>query len=167
LAAGRCTNPDCGQDCIRFFSADPTILGEMAHIIDKRGSGTRRRAGGGPDTYDNLILLCPTHHTEIDKAPEGTFPVELLHQWKTAHQKKIRDLLSVKKFPGREGLFKYINRLMIDNYQTYRQFGPSSDEAKSNPISNAAAIWGIRKVSQIVPNNASIGDVTSVVCGNG
>ncbi len=75
LAAGRCSKPGCGDDCVKFFGADPTIIGEMAHVIARQPKGRRGVPGGGSNSYDNLILLCPTHHTEIDKAPEGAeFP---------------------------------------------------------------------------------------------
>jgi 5-methylcytosine-specific restriction endonuclease McrA len=93
LAAGRCARPDCGTDCVRFFGADPTVLGEMAHIIARQPTGRRGVPGGGSNAYENLILLCPTNHTEIDKAPEGTFPVALLHGWKDAHERRVREAL--------------------------------------------------------------------------
>lgn len=36
LAAGKCSFPSCGVDCIPFLNAEnPTIIGEMAHIIAK------------------------------------------------------------------------------------------------------------------------------------
>jgi len=156
LAAGRCSNPDCGIECIKFFAADPTIIGEMAHVIARQPKGRRGVPGGGSNAYENLILLCPTHHTEIDKAPEGTFPVELLHQWKDAHERRIRDALSIKYYATRAELFRDIHLLLIDNHEIWRSYGPLSDEARRNPLSNASEIWELRKLSQMVPNNAKI-----------
>jgi hypothetical protein len=156
LAAGRCSNPDCGIECIKFFVAGPTIIGEMAHVIARQPKGRRGIAGGGSNAYENLILLCPTHHTEVDKAPEGAFSVEILHQWKDAHEQRIRDSLSGKNYLTRAELFREIHLLLIDNYEIWHSYGPLSDEAQRNPLSNVSIIWALRKVSHIVPNNEKI-----------
>jgi hypothetical protein len=156
LAAGRCARPDCGTDCVRFFGADPTVLGEMAHIIARQPTGRRGVPGGGSNAYENLILLCPTNHTEIDKAPEGTFPVALLHGWKDAHERRVREALEAKSYARRADLFREIGFLLADNYQIWKTYGPESEEAQRNPFSNAAQFWQLRKVSQIIPNNAKI-----------
>lgn len=157
LAAGRCSRPDCGVDCVKFFgSNDPTLLGEMAHIIARQPTGPRGVPGGGSNAYENLILLCPNHHTEIDKAPEGTFPVALLHEWKSAHERRVREALAIKSYATRAELFRDIRFLLIDNHQIWKTYGPVSDEARKNPMSNAAQFWQLRKVSQIIPNNAKI-----------
>lgn len=156
LAAGRCSRPDCDTDCVKFFSSDPTIIGEMAHIIARQPKGRRGVPGGGANTYENLILLCPTHHTEIDKAPEGTFPVKLLHEWKGAHERRVREALDAKSYSSRSEMFRDIAFLLAENYQIWKNYGPESDEARRNPMSNAAQLWQLRKVSQIIPNNAKI-----------
>ncbi len=156
LAAGRCSRPDCGTDCVKFFSSDPTVLGEMAHIIARQPKGRRGVPGGGSNAYDNLILLCPNHHTEIDKAPEGSFPVALLHEWKDAHERRVREALETKSYASREELFRHIGFLLAGNYQIWKTYGPESEEAQRNPMSNAAQLWQLRKVGQIIPNNAKI-----------
>lgn len=156
LAAGRCSRPDCGTDCVKLFGSEQTVLGEMAHIIARQPTGRRGVPGGGSNAYDNLILLCPTHHTEIDKAPEGTFPVELLYEWKNAHERRVREALEAKPYASRADLFRDIGFLLADNYQIWKAYGPESEEARRNPFSNAAQFWELRKVSQIVPNNAII-----------
>ena len=132
------------------------MLGEMAHIIARQPTGRRGVPGGGSNAYDNLILLCPTHHTEIDKAPEGTFPVELLQEWKDAHERRVREALEAKSYASRADLFRGIGFLLADNYQIWKIYGPESEEAQRNPFSNAAQFWQLRKVGQIIPNNAKI-----------
>lgn len=45
------------------------VIGEMAHIVAHGDHGPRAEAGFPLDklnTYENLILLCPNHHREID-----------------------------------------------------------------------------------------------------
>ncbi len=49
---------------------DRETLGEMAHILARSTDGPRGDSTLTSDErnkYKNLILLCPTHHTEIDK----------------------------------------------------------------------------------------------------
>jgi hypothetical protein len=156
LAAGRCSQPSCGIDCVKFFGADATVLGEMAHVIARQPKGRRGVPGGGSNAYENLILLCPNHHTEIDKAPEGTFSIEILHQWKSAHERRVTASLEVKPYTSRADMFRDIELLLTDNYQLWKTFGPESEEAQRNPMSNAAQFWQLRKVSQIIPNNTKI-----------
>jgi hypothetical protein len=58
LAAGRCSRPDYTQECIRILdSADPTVIGEMAHVIAKKPDGPRGQVGGGESTGRCAIKL--------------------------------------------------------------------------------------------------------------
>lgn len=157
FAAGRCSRPGCEQECISFMdTSDPIVIGEMAHIIAKQPSGPRGCPEGGDDSYENLILLCPTHHTEIDKAPDGVFSVELIHQWKQAHEERVRSSFRSPKLASREALGGTILRMLIANKAAWRQYGPESDEAKRNPMSNLAQLWTLRKLDTLVPNNRRI-----------
>lgn len=157
LAAGRCSCPGCEQECIPFLDASgPTVIGEMAHVIAKQPRGPRGQADGGADSYENLILLCPTHHTEIDKAPEGTFPVELIHQWKAEHEDRVRSSFQSSRQPDRKTLGVTIARLLLTNKATWTQYGPESEEAQRNPLSNSARLWELRKLDTVVPNNRKI-----------
>ena len=69
-------------------SSEAFPFGEQAHIIAEENDGPRGKSLltlEQRNSYHNLILLCPTCHTKIDKAPEE-FPVELLHQLKSQHE---------------------------------------------------------------------------------
>lgn len=157
LAAGRCSRPGCEQECIRFLeSNNPTVIGEMAHVIAKKPDGPRGQADGGEDTYENLILLCPTHHTEIDKAPEGVFSIQQLHEWKQSHEERVRNSFLSPRYPDRYSLGSAIKRLLIENKAAWRQYGPESAEAQRNPMSSLAEVWQLRKLDTIVPNNRRI-----------
>ena len=156
LAAGRCSRPGCGVPCIRFLTEDPTVIGEMAHVIARRPGGPRGNATGGDDTYGNLILLCPTHHTEIDKSPEGTFPPTILLAWKKQHEMHVREALETPSFATRRHLAEHIQKLLMQNHMVWRTYGPESDAAQTNPFSNLAYIWSLRKLDTVVPNNRYI-----------
>jgi hypothetical protein len=156
LAAGICSHPGCGTACIPLLSGDPTIIGQMAHVIARKPSGPRGQAGGGQDNYDNLILLCPTCHSMVDKAPKGTFSEETLHGWKRNHEETIKARLAAPVLRTRRELAQRILRLLIENHATWKDFGPDSVEAKSNPVSSLADLWAIRKVAQVIPKNTQI-----------
>lgn len=91
-AAGLCSNPTCRDDLTELVSKGTYTIGEMAHIIARKEGGARGIEGGGSDSYSNLILLCPTCHKHVDKAPEGTYPEDLLHRWKS----EVEELRTVK-----------------------------------------------------------------------
>jgi 5-methylcytosine-specific restriction endonuclease McrA len=74
-SAGLCAFPGCGTDCLPVLSGNVAVIGEMAHIIAREPDGTRGEPEGGPNDYDNLILLCPTCHTLVDKEP-FSFPAQ-------------------------------------------------------------------------------------------
>lgn len=157
LAAGRCSKPGCDEECIKFLDSNsPTIVGEMAHIIAEKPNGPRGVHGGGDDTYENLILLCPTHHTEVDKATSDVFPVKVLLQWKIEHEKEIQDSFQVAQFKTLKQLARAVKQLLIENKISWQQYGPDSNEARENPLSNLSKIWSLRKLDTIIPNNLKI-----------
>lgn len=71
-------------------------LGEQAHIVGEKNNAAR---GISPlsekerNSYHNLILLCPNHHTEIDDNIED-WPVERLYQVKSEHELWVTETLS-------------------------------------------------------------------------
>ena len=71
-------------------------LGEQAHIIgdkDNAARGKSKLTSKERDTYHNLILLCPTHHTEIDSIEED-WSVEKIHHLKSEHELWVTETLS-------------------------------------------------------------------------
>lgn len=158
-AAGRCSYPGCPTNCIEFFEkSGDSVLGEMAHVIPQGKAGPRATGTKGPDTYENLILLCPTHHTTVDKAPND-FPAELLHRWKTDHEENIRKSLEGAAFSDFGALCLNVEKILLENFTIHSRFGPESQAAKSNPLSEGSKLWTLRKCSTILPNNTKITDI--------
>lgn len=157
LSAGRCSHPECDEECVQYLiDDDPTIIGEMAHIIAKSPKGPRGNMDKGSDNYENLILLCPTHHRKIDKSPDGTYPVEKLLHWKSSHEDKVRQMLKCHKYTDKKEVCVLIMQLLIENNQIWKLFGPDSETANYDLISNIVDIWVLRKLDTIVPNNTKI-----------
>ena len=156
-AAGICSNPSCRADLTAILlSSGSYNVGEMAHVIARSEKGPRGVSGGGSDTYDNLILFCPTCHRHIDKSPEGTFTAEQLHEWKSNHEKSIREQPNDLVFSDISALKKCISRLLIENHSIWLEYGPQSEIAQKDPGSNAYKIWNLRKMGTIIPNNKKI-----------
>lgn len=51
---------------------------------------------------------------------------------------------------------KDIKRLLIENHRIFINYGPRSESALENPLSNACEIWQERKCEKIIPNNETI-----------
>jgi hypothetical protein len=158
LSAGQCNYPACGKQCIKLIEqADPTIVGEMAHIIARSSKGPRSVPKiNGPDTYDNLILLCPNHHTLVDKGPADKYPPELLHAWKEQHEASVSQALIAPSFAEKKDLCDVAARILSENKDIWSSFGPESALAKRNPVSSGAKVWELRKLETLVPNNRKL-----------
>lgn len=92
-----CPFPGCTLTLIDYGSSPPTILGEIAHIEASATGGPRGNANlstKARDAYENLIVLCPTHHTLVDKET-NRFSAEDLRTWKAAAERGVRDRLAI------------------------------------------------------------------------
>lgn len=154
-AAGICSNPTCRKDLtVDLASGNIVSLGEMAHIIAESPKGPRGSSNGGDNNYENLVLLCPTCHRLVDKAPDE-HPSSKLRSWKTDHEERIRRK-GVKRFADRGELLKFVRRKLIENRAIWRDLGPESHVASTDPGSNAHLLWETKKLTSIVPNNSAI-----------
>ena len=105
-SAARCAFPDCPTELTQEGThKDPAVvIGEMAHIV--AGSQDENRSPRYDpayprellDTYENLILLCPTHHTLVDKQ-HNTYTVDDLKTWKSELEDWVAIQLS-KEIPN-------------------------------------------------------------------
>lgn len=95
LSGNRCAFPGCEQSLV---GAPPgggeqhTIVGEEAHIRSSQEKGPRYDAGfpsASLDSYENLLLLCPTHHTLIDSQSGAGWTVQALIDMKAVHETQV------------------------------------------------------------------------------
>lgn len=71
-------------------------FGELAHIIAHSPNGPRPNVNEYPQEYvdseDNIMILCPTCHSMIDKKEnESKYNESILRKWKADHEHKIRN----------------------------------------------------------------------------
>ena len=100
-AAARCSFPNCGikltQD--NKLASDSFPLGQQAHIVGPKKTSPRGNSNltkRERDSYYNLILLCPNHHTLIDKNPDD-YTIEKLHYFKGQHEYWVEHKFSESK----------------------------------------------------------------------
>lgn len=96
-AHNQCAFPGClqplTQDVANSSSgvSDVVIVGEEAHIRAQSVGGPRYDAGypkESVDSYDNLVLMCSTHHTMIDANGGAGYTVRDLLKMKQDHERR-------------------------------------------------------------------------------
>lgn len=121
-SGGYCQNPSCRTELFRFFaSGKATSVEELAHVIARKQSGARGEnelTESQRDEFENLIILCPTCHTLVDKNAEE-FPVDLLSRWKNEHQSTIKNALLCPVFDSRTELRTSVRKLLARNKQIF------------------------------------------------
>lgn len=88
-AGGRCSICRIPLTLLEFEGT----LGEIAHIVAKSTSGPRGNSSLNAqerDSYSNLVLLCPNHHTEVDRQA-ALWPIEKLHEIKALHEQWVQE----------------------------------------------------------------------------
>lgn len=162
-AGGRCAFAGCWERLCYHEAEDaaPYTLGEMAHICGDKPGANRHDVGqtdSQRDDYENLILLCPTHHTLIDrKENEAVYTVEILHAMKAEHEARVLERLDQDPMPTKQDIARAILPLLEENRQSWAQYGPLSELARTQPHNESAhAVWMSERLSVIIPNNRKI-----------
>ena len=92
LSGNQCAHPDCESAVIEppTPQSDAHVVAQICHIYAISEEGPRGKAGLTDQELkspNNLILLCPNHHTVVDGQHE-TYPAEMLQRWKKEHEAK-------------------------------------------------------------------------------
>lgn len=99
-AGNQCAWPSCNQrltvvandEEAGILQVQGLVIGEEAHIRSSRVDGPRHDASYSPqllDSYQNLVLLCPTHHTVIDKEHGEGWPTQKVETIKADHEQRV------------------------------------------------------------------------------
>jgi hypothetical protein len=97
-AASRCAICQTNLSHVNQEQNSAIPIGEQAHIVAEEVGGPRGNSAltaTERNSYYNLILLCPTHHTLIDKDIES-YPIEKLHLIKSKHELWVEETLGRK-----------------------------------------------------------------------
>ncbi|MCC8481829.1 HNH endonuclease [Streptomyces globisporus] len=130
-----CAFPKCQQELTvnlhdegsKAMEAAGVPLGEEAHIVSGSKDGPRYDSAypaDKVDSFENLILVCPTHHRLIDKKDGSGFSIETLRRMKAEHEAVQRNQKSSedKKFEEVEirtlaMIDVWTNKADLDNWQ--------------------------------------------------
>jgi len=132
-------------------------IAEMAHVIPHGQAGPRHedRPDGNFDTdaFENLILLCPTCHTKIDKDPD-CFPRNILLDWKENHLPNLAAKQGIRPYDDRTEVRAAVAGIMAENKAIWNKFAPEhGSDFEYDPESEAAKGWSQRMRSVILPNH--------------
>lgn len=159
-AAGHCQRPDCHQPLFPAEMGGDKHIAEMAHVIPHGETGPRyeeRPAGEfEADSFENLILLCPTCHTIIDKDPDGYSRGTLLG-WKNNHLAALAHRQGIRAYDERGQARDAVVAAMAENKAVWKEFAPSDGSRfEYDPESEAANTWVQRMRGVILPNHFRI-----------
>jgi len=99
---------------------DESVVADECHIISSQPTGPRHDSSyplDKLDAYENLILLCRTHHKMVDDQT-ATFTTDILRQMKNNHVVWVAERLADRKRPGpvrlrrvQQNIPSYLSRL--------------------------------------------------------
>jgi hypothetical protein len=122
-SGGFCGNPDCRA----VIAHGDTFVGQIAHIAGEKPDSARydaRMTDNERNAAANLIALCPSCHTTVDKPGAATrYPVALLQSWK-AEAARTLQRLAVSRIPE-------LRRVQLENVVNgllHGQFGPTAED---------------------------------------
>ena len=137
LSGNQCCFPGCTERVYKL--EDEVQLGEMCHIRAVNPSGARYDAELPEEevnSFDNLLVMCPTHHTTIDN-DEEKYTTELLLQIKAEHESKFyynAELFdkTIEKLEGEIG---------ADNLKELEALDETIKEAQSGKVLPAKKVY--------------------------
>jgi len=156
-AAGHCQRPECLDRLFPVEMGGDKHIAEMAHVIPHGEKGPRHADRPAEnfdvDSSENLLLLCPTCHTKIDKDPDA-FSRALLLDWKQNHLANLAIHQGIKVYAERQEARAAVQARMEENGAIWRKFAPCEGiDFEYDPESESARLWTARMRSVILPNH--------------
>lgn len=165
-AAGHCQRPECLRPLFPVEMGGDKHIAEMAHVIPHGAAGPRHdeRPGGAfkADAFENLILLCPTCHTLVDKDPDGYSRGTLLG-WKRNHLTALTATQGIRAYDERHQVREVLVAAMAENRAVWKEFAPSDGERfEYDPESESAKTWEKRVRGVVLPNHYRIQSIINL-----
>lgn len=159
-AAGHCQRPDCLQPLFPAEVGGDKHIAEMAHVVPHGEQGPRHeeRPEGEfkADSFENLMLLCPSCHTIIDKNPNAYSRGTLLG-WKRDHLAALARKQGIVAYEERAQVRAAVVAAMAENKAIWKELAPSTGLGfEYDPESETAKVWLQRMRNVILPNHFRI-----------
>lgn len=133
-------------------------IADQAHIVGASYDGPRGESQLNEINraeYENLLLLCPNCHREVDNLPQS-FPVSLLSRWKNEIENAVLNAFSDKEISTRARLGQALQCRLEANHAAWNRYGPDAAAAAGDVEGEGAEIW-TRKIKQVIlPNNLTM-----------
>lgn len=159
-AAGHCQRPSCLCPLFPAEMGGDKHIAEMAHVIPHGDKGPRHNERPDEDfqadSFENLILLCPTCHTIVDKDPDSYSRGTLLG-WKNNHLAAVAQKQGICAYEERGQVRQAVLSAMAENKAIWSEFAPADGSRFDfDPESEAARTWEQRVRGVILPNHFRI-----------
>lgn len=136
-------------------------LGEQAHIIGEKKDAARGISNLSlkeRNSYHNLILLCPTHHTEIDNN-EADWTIEKIYQKKSEHELWVTETLSetinhvqlAKETALSSVIDSAVSLCQLENWKSWSSFALAPDPSWDAKMPNDIFKFRQKVISTIWP----------------
>jgi len=140
-SGNNCAFSGCDQILVKEKTGkDPHVLvAEIAHISGEKEGSSRYDltiSDNERNDPDNLIVLCPNHHTIIDKQPEE-YTVEKLLRMKRQHEDWVITQMSNKVLSVSFSELDVVTEFLISNTSSESEIKiiPPKDKIEKNQIS--------------------------------
>lgn len=137
---GRCMNPDCQAE---LFRKKGNVI-EKAHITPYCKTAD--------NDYENLVILCPTCHTDFDK--NDAFDPEQVKQWKLIRRAEIEKIFG-KKYATFEELQRQIFPILCENKYIYENYYLGDQKELWNDF-EGRILANNRKLKTLLENNLGL-----------
>ena len=110
---GRCMNPDCQEE----------LFINNSDIMEKDHIGAYYETED--NSFENLIILCPTCHKKFDKA--GFISEDTIKRWKETRRKELKEFFCIR-FSSFDELKEKIVPILNENYNIYNSYYLSNNK---------------------------------------
>lgn len=124
---------------------DKSALGEVAHIEGEHSGAKRFNANQTEEernSFPNLMLMCPNHHTEVDR-DEHTYTVSVLQKMKADHEAWVNAQLAMASFDisfaELEVVLKYLSQNQAPQSPASYILLPPTEKISKNQLSHSVA----------------------------
>lgn len=137
---GRCMNPDCQ---VELFRKKGNVV-EKAHITPYCKTAD--------NDYENLVILCPTCHTDFDK--NDAFDPEQVKQWKQIRRAELEKLFG-KEYATFEELQRQVAPILSENKSIYENYYQGEQKELWDAF-EGKVLANNRKLKTLLENNLGL-----------
>lgn len=151
LSGNSCAFPGCVSPIVESVTS---ATGQICHIRARGGQGPRfdeSLAEADLHSFENLILLCPNHHSVVDGQPKR-FTIDVLERMKADHESKLG------RSERGEDIFSA--RILLRELERFEANGNLGNIVVNSPgavVTQTVIVKSARKAVRVEPPPGTIG----------